>query len=325
MKIVQMIVLLLLVAAVSSAPAQEKILFPVSASSKTLGYSPLWVAWKQGFFDKQGLDVQLVLMSGADKATLALVGGSVFIGTGAIDATIGAVEQGADLVSIGGIINGLTHMVMAAKKFKTYEDLRGATIGSSGLTSGTAFVLRRILEAKGLQYPQDYKLINVGPSVQSFMALTSGKIDAAIIAMPLSFDAEEMGFNVIGRAVDVIPNYQLTDIAAKRSWAEKNRPLLVRFMKGMALAMHWLYDNKEAAIQFLSREMKLKPDGARKGWEYYTTSHIWDRNADINVEGVKTVIQIFAERTQMKLPLPTPAKYIDQSYLKEALKELGSK
>lgn len=308
MKIVQMIVLLLSVAAASSAPAQEKTLFPVSASSKTLGYSPLWVALKQGFFDKQGLDVQLVLMSGADKATLALVGGSVFIATGAIDATIGAVEQGADLVSIGGIINGLTHMIMGAKKFKTYEDLRGATIGSSGLTSGTAFVLRRVLQAKGLQYPQDYKLINVGPSAQAFLALTSEKIDAAIIAIPLSFNAEEMGFNVIGRVVDVIPNYQLTDIAAKRSWADKNGPLLVRFMRAMAQSMHWLYDNKETAIQFLAKEMKLKPEDARKGWQYYTENHIWNPNADINVEGVKTVIQIFAERTQMKPPLPTPAK-----------------
>src|SRR3990170_66418 len=70
--------------------AQEKIKFPVSASSKTLGYSPLWVASKQGFFERQGLDVQLVLVSGADKSTMALVGGSVFVGSGSIDATIGA-------------------------------------------------------------------------------------------------------------------------------------------------------------------------------------------------------------------------------------------
>jgi ABC-type nitrate/sulfonate/bicarbonate transport system substrate-binding protein len=181
------------------------------------------------------------------------------------------------------------------------------------------------LQAKGLQYPRDYSLINVGGSAQAFLALTAGKIDAAIIAIPLSFDAAEMGYNVIGRVVDVIPNYQLTDIAAKRSWAEKNRPLLVRFMKAMALSMRWLYDNKAAAIEFLAKEMKLKPEQARKGWDYYTENRIWHPDADINVEGVKTVIQIYAERTQMKSALPTPAKYIDQSYLKEALKELGNK
>ena len=52
---------------------QEKIKFPISASSQTLGYSPVWVAWKQGFFERQALDVQLVLMSGAEKSLMALV------------------------------------------------------------------------------------------------------------------------------------------------------------------------------------------------------------------------------------------------------------
>src|SRR5712692_6713162 len=322
---VKTVLLVFLLTVASNGWTQEKVKFPVSASSKTLGYSPLWVAQRQGFFDRNGLDVQLVLVSGADKAMMALLAGSVYVSTGGADTVLAAAEQGVDVATIGGIINGLTHYIMGAKKFRTYEDLRGANIGSSGLTSGTAFVLRRVLQAKGLQYPRDYNLINVGPSAQAFLALTAGKIDAAIIAIPLSFDAAEMGYNVIGRAVDVIPNYQLTDISAKRSWAEKNRPLLVRFMKAMSQSMRWLYDNKAAAIDFLGKEMKLTPDDARKGWEYYTENRIWNPNADINIEGVKTVIQILAERMPMKGPLPTPANYIDQSYLKEALKELGSR
>jgi ABC-type nitrate/sulfonate/bicarbonate transport system substrate-binding protein len=307
----------------SSAFAQEKIKFPVSASSKTLGYSPLWVASKQGFFDRQGLDAQLVLVSGADKSTMSLVGGSVFVGSGSIDATIGATEQGADLIATGGVINGLTHMLMGGKKFKTYEDLRGANIGSSGLTSGTAFVLRRMMAAKGLQYPKDYNLINVGPSAQSFLALTANRVDAALIAVPLSTDAAEMGYNIVGRAAEIIPNYQLTEISTRRPWAEKNRAVMVRFMKAMVLAMRWLYDNKEPAIDFLGKEMRLKPEHARRGWEYYTQQKIWNLNAEANVEGVRTVIQIMGERGLLKPPLPPPSKYLDHSYAEEALKELG--
>ena len=95
----------------SAAAAQERVKFPVSASSKTLGYSPMWVALKQGFFDRNGLDVQLVLISGADKSMMALLGGSVYVSSGAIDAGIAAAEQGADLVSIGGVIKiGRAHV-----------------------------------------------------------------------------------------------------------------------------------------------------------------------------------------------------------------------
>jgi len=318
------LILFLVFFAVHSAAAQEKIKFPVSAASKTLGYSPLWVAQKLGFLDRQGLDVQVVLVAGADKSTMALLGGSVYVSSGGSDTVIAAVEQGADLVSVGGIINGLTHYIMGGKKFKTFESLRGANVGSSGLTSGTAFVLRRVLRAKGLEYPRDYNLVNVGGSPQAFLSLTAGRIDAAIIAVPLNYEAAEMGYPIIAKVVDFIPNYQLTDITVKRSWAEKNRPLMVRFMKGMVLAMRWLHDNKEPAVEFLAKEMKLKPEQARRGWEYYTENKIWNPNAETNVEGVKTVIQISAERGVFKGgALPPTSKYLDHSYVEEALKELA--
>jgi len=194
------LVLLLPLFVVATAFAQDKPKLPISASSKTLGYSPLWVASKLGFFDKQGLDVELVLVNGADKSTMALMGGSVYISSGGVDTVIAAVEQGADLATIGGVINGLTHYIMGGKKFKSFEDLRGANIGSSGLTSGTAFVLRRVLRAKGMEYPRDYNLINVGGSAQAFLSLTSGRIDAAIIAVPLNYEAAQMGYPVIARS-----------------------------------------------------------------------------------------------------------------------------
>jgi hypothetical protein len=93
----------------------------------------------------------------------------------------------------------------------------------------------------------------------------------------------------------------------------------------MVLAMRWLYDNKEAAIDFLSKEMKLKPEDARKGWQYYIEHRIWNPNAEANLEGVKAVIQIMADRGQFKGALPPPAKYVDHSYVEEALKELGKR
>src|SRR5258706_14309901 len=126
----------------TTASAQEKLKLPISASSKTLGYSPVWVAWRQGFFDRQGLDVQVVFVEGADKSVMALVGGSTFVAAGAADAMMGAVEQGLDLVAIGGVINGLTHFILGGKKVHTYEDLRRAPIGSFQLAPGTAFVFR---------------------------------------------------------------------------------------------------------------------------------------------------------------------------------------
>jgi NitT/TauT family transport system substrate-binding protein len=305
--------------------AQERANLRVSSATKTLGYGPIWVAAKKGFFAQQGLDVEMVVIRGSDVAVQALAGGSVEISGSAADAPIAAVERGLDLVIVGGIINGLTQSIMGRKKFKTYEDLRGATIGAISLTSGVTFALRWLLKTKGLEYPRDYKLLVIGGSPQTYAALTTGQIDAAALSLPLNYAAEELGFNEIGKFIDVIPNYQLAALSLKRAWAEKNRPVLVRFMKAMALTMRWLYQNKEGAVDFLAQEMKLKPVHARKGWEFYTANRMWHPEGDINLDGLINTIQIFWDVNQFKGSIPGPAKYVDQSYLKEALKELGIK
>ena len=256
----------------------------------------------------------------------ALAGGSLNIGSGGPEAFMEASERGLDLVMVGGVINGLTHFIMAGKNYKTFEDLRGATLGSSSLTSGTVTALKQALKVKGLEYPRDYKILVVaGGSSANLTALQAGQIAATTVAIPLNYLAEELGFNVIGRLVDAVPDYEQTAIATKRSWAEKNRPLMVRFMKGMVLANRWLFENKEAAIDFLTREMQLKPNHARKGWEYYTQNHIWSPDGDLNLEGMKYNIRIYAEQTGSKGPLPSPTKFIDQSYLHEAVKQLDKR
>jgi len=304
----------------SAANAQERIKLRVSTAAKTLGYGPLWIASKIGFFAREGLDVDLVVIRASDVGIQALAGGSLEIAGSAADAPIAAIEKGLDLVIVGGIINGLTQSIMAAKKFKTYSDLRGATFGAISLTSGVTFALRQVLKVKGLDYPRDYKLLVIGGTPQTYAALTAGSIDAAALSLPVNYAAEEQGFNEIGRFVDVIPNYQLAALSAKRSWAEKNRGVLVRVMKAMAQTMRWVHQNKEPAVDYLAKEMNLKREHARRGWDFYTASKMWHPDGDLNLDGLQVVTQIYWEQTQSKGAVPSAAKYVDQNYLREALK-----
>lgn len=304
----------------TSAVAQDRIKLRISSATKTLGYGPLWIASRMGFFERQGLDVDLVVIRASDIGIQALAGGSLEIAGSASDAPIAAIEKGLDLVIVGGIINGLTQSIMAAKKFKTYNDLRGATFGAISLTSGVTFALRQVLKVKGLEYPRDYKLLVIGGTPQTYAALSAGSIDAAALSLPVNYAAEEQGFNEIGRFVDVIPNYQLAALSTKRSWAEKNHGTLVRVMKAMAQTMRWIHQNKEPAVDYLAKEMNLKPEHARRGWEFYTSTKMWHPDGDLNVVGLQAVTQIYWEQSQSKGAVPSAAKYIDRSYLREALK-----
>jgi ABC-type nitrate/sulfonate/bicarbonate transport system substrate-binding protein len=305
------------------APAQDKPKIYFGASSKTLGYGPLWAAVKKGFLEQQGLDGQLVLLRGTPMNVQALAAGSLQVGSGGAEAFYEAAERGLDIVMIGGIINGLTHDIVAGKKYKSIEDLRGATLGSSSLTSGTVTAFKQALKLKGLEYPRDYKILVVaGGSSANLAALQSGQIAATTVAIPLNYVAEEAGFSVVGRLIDAVPEYELSALAVKKSWADKNRSMIVRFMRAIALTHRWMYENKEAAIDFLAREMQLKPEHARRGWEYYTQHRIWHPDADLSIKGTEYAIRIYMDQTGAKGQFPGVARYIDQSYLQEALKEM---
>ncbi len=253
----------------------------------------------------------------------ALSAGSLHIGSGGAEPYIDASERGLDFILTGGVINGTAQSIIAAKHIKTYEDLRGATFGTASLTGGTITVLREALKLKGLEYPRDYKLLVIaGGSATNLAALQSGQISATTVAVPLNFAAEEAGFNIIGKLSDAVPYFQTNVIAMRRSWAEKNRAIAVRFMRAMLQSLRWLNDNRDAAVEFLSKEMQLKPIHARKGWEFYTQHRFWPPDGEVTMEGLKYNIRIYAEQTGVKGPLPEPGKYVDHSYLHEAPKEL---
>jgi ABC-type nitrate/sulfonate/bicarbonate transport system substrate-binding protein len=80
-------------------------------------------------------------------------------------------------------------------------------------------------------------------------------------------------------------NFNLAALTS--DWAERNRSLMVRFLKGALRANRWLFANKELAIDFLAKEIQITPELVRKGWDYYTSNRIWHPNAELNLEGMK--------------------------------------
>ena len=164
-----------------------------------------------------------------------------------------------------------------------------------------------------------------GGSPGNLAALQSGQISATTVAVPLNYAAEDLGFNTLGRLLDAVPQFQSAALATRRSWAEKNRPLMVRFMKGMVQSLRWMHNNKDATVEFLAKEIQLKPALALKGWEYYTQNRIWPYDGEPNIEGMKHNIRTYYEQTGSKTPVPDAFKFVEMSYLNEALKEFGKR
>ena len=89
------VILMLAIVFASPCSAQEKIRFPIGASSKTFSYGPLWLAQKLGFYEREGLDVQIVVMRGTPITIQALATESIYVANAGTDGIIGAVDSGS--------------------------------------------------------------------------------------------------------------------------------------------------------------------------------------------------------------------------------------
>ena len=79
----------------ANANAQEKVRFPVGASSKVFSYGPLWLAQKMGFYEREGLDAEIVVMRGTPITIQALATESIYVANAGTDGIIGAVDSGS--------------------------------------------------------------------------------------------------------------------------------------------------------------------------------------------------------------------------------------
>src|SRR5207247_6110010 len=139
------------------------------------------------------------------------------------------------------------------------------------------------------------KLLNVGGTTSAFAAMSAGQIAAAMLAVPNAFQAQEAGFNVIGRVADIFPNYLLSAYSVRRSWAEKNRLRVVHFLKAVLLAKKWFERDRKPATEFLVKEFELKPSLAEKGLDYYLTHQASHPELDIDMHGLRPVVDLDAE------------------------------
>jgi hypothetical protein len=94
-------------------------------------------------------------------------------------------------------------------------------------------------------------------------------------------------------------------------------------LKAVVRAKKWFEQDRKAALEFLAKEFQLSPALTEKGLDFYLATQAWHPELEIEMDGLKTVIDIYAEQTGMKGSIPSPEKYVDRSYLRQSLKEIG--
>ena len=296
----------------------------VGMTSKTLFYLPFYAAQKKNFYNAENLQVELILIGRSDVQLQALLTGEINFGTLNADGVIAINEKGANLKVIAGVDNAAPYFLIGGKSYKKLEDLKGARLGVSSLRGGATSILLEYLKSKGLHFPKDFALTVIsGGTVARLTALESGAIAGAVLGFPYSDIAVDQGFTRLGDTMEVISTYQFNGITVNPAWAKKNRATVVRFLKAHIRSLRWIHEQPDQATQLFMSEMGVKQPYARRGIDYFTRNKVFPIDGSVTLQGLKANIEVQFRDGVLREPLPSPEKYADQSYVRQAQKELG--
>jgi ABC-type nitrate/sulfonate/bicarbonate transport system substrate-binding protein len=287
---------------------------------------PRWVAWDQGFYKQENLEVREFLTNSVSKAVQAVATNSTnLLFPANTQGSVVAISRGAAIKLIAGDFTKALYYLITGPEYKKVEDLKGKTMGVINLTSGSTVLLQKILGAHGLKYPGDYDLLTVGGTPARYAAVKKGAVAAAMVTIPTAYQAKEEGLNVLADISQYLPDYQFTSIAGNEQWMKSHKDQTVRFLMAMIKAMRFLNDpkNKEASIQSMIKHFKVKRKYAELAYqEVMEKLKPIDNNATPSLKGMETVINLEVENKGLDKPYP-PQHFIDDSYRQEALKRLG--
>jgi NitT/TauT family transport system substrate-binding protein len=285
-------------------------------------YLPIYIAQEEGFFAREGLDVDLVYTQSGVRSTQQLVGGSVDMAIPGPDAALVANSKGADLRIIAGWLHSVPYSFMVQPEIRSVADLRGQTVGASGLKGGSAIVMRRMLEKAGLEKDRDYSIAITGATPEALAALRAKAVQAVLVFQPQDYQLMEEGFVRLADAREVLPSYAFISVVSRADWLAGHRAEAVRFLRATIAAERWFYDpaNRARAIQIMVDVTKVEPRYAERTYDFYfQDGNIIAHAGEIDDASLQAVIDVLLLDGDLDAA-PSRETYRDDSLLAEALR-----
>jgi ABC-type nitrate/sulfonate/bicarbonate transport system substrate-binding protein len=318
LKALRFAILLILSTCPATLVAQDRYL--ASYNGFGVGAAPLWATKDFGFFEKYGLNPDLVMISGSAPGTQALLGGSTHFAQTDGTALIAAISQGADLVLIAAAVNKFPFSLVTQKNIRQPTDLIGKKVGI--VAFGGAHELSVALALKEWNIPrQSVTLLAGGPSTNRLIALSKGALDATLLAPPDTGEASRMGMHIFSNLSDLkTAAFPINVIATRRSFLERNREVVKRFLQAYSEGLYQFITNKEKALAISNQRLKLK-NTALVEEAYQFCGPIFSFPPRVSHDGLRVVLESLAQRTSGTKFETNVDKYVDERLLDELERE----
>ena len=253
---------------------------------------PLYWGIDQGFFEDQGIDLEIWYAYGGPELARAISNGRIHIGEMGMPPFVTAFREGLRAKIIGSsVIQQLDHYLAARPDIAATADLAGCRIGILSAGSCDDYFIRKMLRARGIDPASGVELITLGDDYGKLDLFVDGHVDAAFVVEPQLARGEHEGLlRIIDRVGDYFPHYQWGVILASEVWLQHHGDLLERLMHAFRQACRSIKDRPGQTTDLGSRVFGVAPEAFERALQRDLPR--WEIDARLDMKGLQSALKV---------------------------------
>ncbi len=294
--------------------------------TRSVFYAPQYAAIAKGFFEEEGLKLEITTGQGADKVMTSILAGQSDIGLCGPEAAIYVYNEGKeDYVEVFGQLTKRDGSFLVSKN-KTdnfsWQDLKGKTV-IPGRKGGVPYMtLEYVIKQNGLNPQTD---LTLDDSIQFDLmagAFAGGNAEYVTLFEPTASmtEAEGKGYVVasVGEAAGEVP---YTAYCAKKSYIEKNSDVIEGFTRAVYKGQKWVKEHsaKEVAEAIQSYFPSTSVESLEKSVQSYKDIDAWNETPVLSEAAFDKLQLIMTEAGELEIKAPY-SKIVNNSYAEKVIK-----
>jgi NitT/TauT family transport system substrate-binding protein len=223
------------------------------------GHAMYFIAKERGYFEQEGLDVQLFLFTNSGEGMNAIASGKLDAGSFGTAPPLVFIDKGVDLTIFGGQMSeghGIVAKPEKAEQFKNLKNYVGKTIATVRLSTGDV-VFRGGLHSAGVDWKNQVTIKELDSPGAVLEAVKKGSVDAGILWPPFLTVAEQQGLKVALRSGDVLPSHTCCRQVALTSKVKASEGDYVKFVRALIKAHAFYKSNPDETVDITAKYVKI--------------------------------------------------------------------
>lgn len=255
----------------------------------TIFYAPQYAAISNGYFEEEGLDIELILANGADNVMSSVLSGDVDIGLSGTEATIYVYNGGEkDYVkTFAGLTQKDGSFLVSREKYDnfTLEDLKGKTVIGGRVAGMPELTFEWALRQNGIDPKKDLTIDTSIAFAAMEGAFISGIGDFVTLFEPNALSVEKNGYGyVVAYVGELGGNVPYTAYNARSSFINNNKDVIKSFSNAINKGLKYVKESN--SLDIAKSITSFFPDTSLndlvKIIDRYKDGGAWKKNITIN-------------------------------------------